>query len=67
MTPEQMQKIGKDGFKVGQLAISVREGCVIQVRRIRVIDGIKQLGIGKKGVTWVLAKDYVKYKKELLS
>lgn len=50
-------------FKVGQLAVSIRERCVIQIRRIKIQNGEQLLGVGKNGTCWVLAEDYEKYKK----
>ena len=50
-------------FKVGQLAVSIRERCVIQIRRIKIQNGEQLLGVGKNGTCWVFAKDYEKYKK----
>ena len=62
---KQINEIGEGGvmFKVGQLAVSIRERCVIQIRRIKIQNGEQLLGVGKNGTCWVLAKDYEKYKK----
>ena len=54
-------------FKVGQLAVSKREGYQIQIRRIEYRNNELMLGIGKNGTCWVFAKDYEKYKKSQAS
>lgn len=50
-------------FKVGQIAVSKTEDLKFQIRRIRVFNGDIQLGLGKKSIAWVFAKDFEKYKK----
>lgn len=54
-------------FKIGQLAVSKREGCVIQIRRIEYRNNELMLGLGKRGTCWVFAKDYEKYNKNKAS
>lgn len=50
-------------FKVGQIAVSKTENLKFQIRRVRNFNGEVQLGLGKKSIAWVFAKDFEKYKK----
>lgn len=51
-------------FKIGQHAISKRDGTVIQIRRTMINKhGDLMLGIGRRGVCWVWAENYEKYRK----
>ena len=47
-------------IKPGQHIKSKRDGYIYQVRRIKFRNGEQLLGIGKKGVCWVFAKDFEK-------
>lgn len=50
-------------FKVGQLAVSIEDGSVHQIRHIKNQNGEQLLGFGKKRFAWSFAKYYTKYKK----
>lgn len=47
-------------ISLGQHIKSKRDGYIYQVRRIKFQNGEQLLGIGKKEMCWVFAKDFEK-------
>ncbi|WP_180056592.1 hypothetical protein [Acinetobacter sp. YH12090] len=52
--------IGVMDINPGQHIKSKRDGCIYQVRRIKFQNGEQLLGIGRKEMCWVFAKDFKK-------